>query len=498
MKKLSILFCFILTFFLTGACTKLLDVNPQTGQNTDVDFFKVKQDFDAYIFGAYAELAGSGCCSGVTSWITIAGFASQDLIGVDQLPKPLESFMLPSNNVFQQYGNAFHKVVSRANLILDKLPGSPIDDAEKIVIEGEARFLRGFSHFNLARAFGDIPLLLKPYETSQNNAECTPEDEVWDQVIKDLTEASEKLPTRTDWGPDNLGRATKGTALAYLANAYIYKQDWTNAEKSSQALIMLGEYNLLPDVRDAFSEQTPNNDESIFEIQYRDVTDGNYVWGGQPNAGTILPERTAPRNIGDKYAPAGGWGEQILNRKLADSYEAGDDRRAKLIKIPGEKYKGEKMDDTLFIPLNIVQNRSAFSTKYWLGPQLNAGQTFLGGQNIPVMRYAEFLLNYAEILFELNNPVEAYANLNLVRARAKLSNKPVSTDKETFMTVLMNERRWELNNEPNLWFHYTRTGRAADFLQTVHGVTFNTAWNKFPIPQPDRDQNPRLCQNPGY
>jgi len=114
------------------------------------------------------------------------------------------------------------------------------------------------------------------------------------------------------------------------------------------------------------------------------------------------------------------------------------------------------------------------------------------------MRYAEFLLNYAEILFEKGKSNEAYAQLNLVRKRALLSPRTVSNGKDIFMDDLMNERRWELNFETNLWFHYTRTGTAAKFLLKEHGITMNPAWNKYPIPQPERDQNPNLCQNPGY
>ena len=498
MKKLSSLWFIILTIFSIWSCKKLLDIAPQTGQVTDADFFKTKADFNSFIFGAYAEMAGAFDRTGVSNWIIVPGLVSQDLVGSDEQPKPLAEYMSPSTPTFQEYWAGFFRILTKANLVLDKLPGSTIDNTDKVIIEGEAKFLRGFAYFNLARAFGNVPLLLISYEGSQNNAECTPEDEVWDQVIKDLMEASQQLPTRAGWGADNLGRATKGTALAYLANAYMYKKDWTNATKASTDLITLGEYNLLADVRDVFSEKTPNNNESIFEVQYRNISDGNIVWSGQPNAGSSLAEWTAPRNIGDAYAQAGGWGETIAKRKLADSFEPGDDRRTKLIKIPGEKYKGETMSDTLLIPLNVAQSKSAFSTKYWLGPQLITGVTYLSDQNVPVMRYAEFLLNYAEILFESGKTTEGYMQMNLVRQRAKLPALPASADKPTFITALMKERRHELNFEPNLWFHYTRTGTAADFLQTVYGITMNAAWNKFPIPQPDRDQNPKLCQNTGY
>jgi hypothetical protein len=114
------------------------------------------------------------------------------------------------------------------------------------------------------------------------------------------------------------------------------------------------------------------------------------------------------------------------------------------------------------------------------------------------MRYAEFKLNYAEILFKLNKSTEAYKELNDIRQRALLPAKPVASDSLTFFKDLMNERRWELNFEPNLWFHYTRTGRAADYLLSEHGVTMPAAWYKYPIPQIERDQNPNLCQNTGY
>jgi hypothetical protein len=156
------------------------------------------------------------------------------------------------------------------------------------------------------------------------------------------------------------------------------------------------------------------------------------------------------------------------------------------------------MTDTLLIPLDIAQPHSSFSTKWWRGPQTNLNVSYMHGQNIQMMRYAEFLLNYAEILFKQGKTAQAYQRMNLVRERAKLADLPESTDQTTFMTSLMKERRAELNFEPNLWFHYTRTGTAANFLLTEYNIVMDAKWNKFPVPQLDRDQNPNLCQNTGY
>jgi hypothetical protein len=149
------------------------------------------------------------------------------------------------------------------------------------------------------------------------------------------------------------------------------------------------------------------------------------------------------------------------------------------------------------LPGDPAEATNAFSTKYWRGAKVGPND-LLNPQNTPFFRYSEFLLNYAEILFEQGKATEAYAELNKVRNRAKLPSLEVSSDRETFMRALMDERRWELGMEPNIWFHYTRTGRAAEFLAREYNITFNPIWFKFPIPQKDRNVNPNLCQNEGY
>lgn len=475
------------------ACKEsFLESTPQNGIFTDLTVFKNVTDFDSYIFGAYTELQDVNGYSA----IVIPGYISQDLVAVDEKPKVLGSYLIAGNGSIGGYWSRYYKVVGRSNEILDRLTVAPkaVVDSAGIRIEGEAKFLRGYAYFCLARAFGNIPMPLASYTEAQNSLTCTPESQIWDQVIKDLTDASVKLPRRAGWGSANLGRATRGSALAYLVNAYMYKKDWTNATKASTDLIALGDYKLLPDVRQVFSVKNENTDESIFETQYRVIDNGNYVWSGQPNNGNYLNQSTAPRNLGDTYAPYGGWGEAIMNLKLVAAFEPGDQRRNKLVKTLGETYQGELMSKPVTIPTTIAQANSGFSAKYWLGP----ADTYLGGQNLPQMRYAEFLLNYAEILFEQGKTADAYTHVNAVRQRVGLATLPAQADREVFLTALMKERRAELNFEPNLWFHYTRTGRAVQFLKTEYGLTVSNSVNKFPIPQGERDQNPKLCQNEGY
>jgi tetratricopeptide (TPR) repeat protein len=497
MKKLLITLLILMPAFLFWSCKRnFLESTSRDGTMTDEIAFLTKAGYESYLFGAYSVMQGSSEGHGALQWVVVPGFISQDLLPVDELGKVLPSYLTPGMDVFQNHWGTFYKMIARTNLILDKLPTAPetISEADKTIIEGEAKFIRAFSYFNLARAYGNVPLMLTIYSQDQKALECTPEDQIWDQVISDLNDAAAKLPKRSEWSEANLGRATKGAALAYLANAYMYKKDWTSAKKATEDLMALGEYRLLDNVREVFSKINENTEESIFEVQYRDVEDGDILWSGQPEHGTTAAEYTSPRNIGDTWAPFGGWGEVIMNKKLADSYDPTDDRRKNLLVTVGDTYQGEAMTAPLTVPADIAQKNSAFSTKYWHGPETR----YYSGQNLIQMRYAEVLLNYAEILFELGMHSEAYDQLNLVRNRAKVADKAMSADRETFITDLMKERRWELNFEPNLWFHYTRLDRAGAFLTNEYGITFNTAWNKFPIPQGDRDLNPKLCQNPGY
>jgi tetratricopeptide (TPR) repeat protein len=421
------------------------------------------------------------------------------MFGVAETPiKAITEYMSPSNGDFTGYYKELYKIVASSNLVLSKLPAPEgiLTAAQEKQITAEAKFLRGFGYFLLARAFGDVPMPLTAYNPDQNTISCTPRAQVFAQAIKDMSESAADLPAT--YPAVDKGRVTKGAALAYLANAYMYVTDWEKAKAAHDQLFALNLYALAADPQTPFSTKKKNTAEyqaeNIFEVQYREKADFN--WGSAPEQGHLLEAFTGPRDIGAKFNQWGGWGERLVNIKTANSFEPTDLRRTKMLIKHGESYKGEFMTETLDSPEEWAvnkQTKSAFSTKYWLGPSGNS----LSEQNLPQMRYAEVLLNHAEIQFKRNNPTDAYEYINKVRRRANLLDLPVKTDPVAFMQDLMDERRHELLFEPNLWFHYTRTGTAAKFLLDKHGITMDPRWNLFPIPERDRNVNPNLCAN-GY
>ena len=504
--KLVVIVMALTIFF--AACRKgLLDIQPQDGSLTSESFWKTKKDYDAAIIATYRVMTNTN--AGGDNWITTPNAILNEML-------PNEGFV-ELENQFQtssqlNWWSSFYLMVHRANQPIANIDKGNLTQSEKTVVLAEAKFLRGFAYFNLIRAFGGVPLILLPKSAkdSRDDARAS-EDECWNQVIKDFSDAANGLPVSYDQA--NVGRVTKGAALAYLANAYMYTKNWAKAAEQITAIKALNVYDLMPTPREAFSEKNENNKESLFEIQFTQGFENGWSTDGTGGGGAsnihFLGVQTAPAGIGTDYASGGGWGGFILSNKLAASFETGDKRRVSstvngstvypLILSVNESYQGEAMSKIYTLPTGLVIT-NACCTKYWLGPNsptIPGGSDLGCGQNLIQMRYAEVLLNFSEVLAEQGNLAGAYNELNKIRLRAGLGLKPVS-DKTTFDKDLTIERRHELFWEPNLYFHLARKRQLVNYLKDNYNLIFRDYWYYWPIPQSELDQNKALKQNPGY
>ena len=123
------------------------------------------------------------------------------------------------------------------------------------------------------------------------------------------------------------------------------------------------------------------------------------------------------------------------------------------------------------------------------------------GNDIPILRYPEVLINRAEALNEVNGPTQASINLlNEIRERAGVPLYSLSdfSSKEALRDQILIERGWEF---------FTEGLRRSDLIR--HGIYISSAIARgkplakphhvlFPIPQKEIDANPALVQNPGY
>jgi starch-binding outer membrane protein, SusD/RagB family len=163
----------------------------------------------------------------------------------------------------------------RANVILEQLPRAQrfADERNKARYESEAKFMRAYFNFVLARNFGNPPVVPQLISAvADSRLPNSQPGEIWDLIESDLAFAAANLPE--SWDAANAGRATRYAALSLLAKARLYRAQWLDQpakyQEAIQALepvVTSGQFRLMDDYGDNFRESHQNNAESLFEIQ---------------------------------------------------------------------------------------------------------------------------------------------------------------------------------------------------------------------------------------
>ncbi|WP_207534127.1 RagB/SusD family nutrient uptake outer membrane protein [Desertivirga arenae] len=384
-----------------------------------------------------------------------------------------------TNDRIDELWKEHYIAIDRANIAIDKIPAIDMDGTLRTRLVNEAKFLRGLLYFNLVRLWGEVPLVLHtPASLKQEEIQVakSPVEDVYQQIIQDLSDA-EALPAT--YAGNDIGRATGGAAKALLSKVYLTRQEWAKA--ASKALEVINGpygYALFENFSDVFNVATKNGKEHIFSAQCK----------GGIGLGNRLAASATP--VGIPGITAAGTDEPT---SIAYGlYSANDRRRA----------------TTFFTSLISPTNGRTYTftpkfSKYWDPTSILTPTE--SNQNIPIIRYAEVLLIYAEALNEANATpsAEAYEALNKVirRAFGKAINTPDNTvdianlDKAAFREEVYKQRRLELMFEFQRWFDLIRTKRMISALQVV-GKTASEKHYLFPIPQHEIDLNPKLEQNP--
>ena len=191
-----------------------------------------------------------------------------------------------SDKVTTLWSNCYAGIF-RCNSAIYHLEGASIDASLKFRLLGEVKFLRGYYYFYLVRVFGGVPLLLSPPERDEAGMyERTSLPEVYAQVEADFQYAIAHLPRKSEYLPQDMGRATRGAAMAYLARAIMYQlgtdntnqHSWEEVFEYTDTLIRSGEYMLAPNFATIFEMEGENGPGSVFEIQCKENPAGE-DWG---------------------------------------------------------------------------------------------------------------------------------------------------------------------------------------------------------------------------
>ena len=470
---------YILLLIVFWSCEGVLDKEPLGRLDAD-SFFKTADDAIQVLNAAYQPLMFNNennnffwVFGTVASDNAIAGGdgSRAGIVAIDFFQQT------PRTQELNDYWKLNYKGIIQCNIVIENTPNIDADANLKQQIIGEALFLRAYYHFGLAQVFGAVPLITEIQPPDEVRVPRNTLNEIFTQIIEDCEEASQKLPLQFN-GP-NTGRATRGAALALMAKAYLYLQDWQNVVRVVQQIKALGIYSLVPDYRDNFRKETQNNSESVWEIQHTNLELG---------VGNNLNQWWASKKVTD------GYGFAEVTRDFVDAFEPGDPRLSFTVAQHNEEYFG--------VVYKASFSTTAASPRKYLQAIDEVSQKSDGDINYTAIRYAEVLLWEAEALAELGRLTEAHVPLEEVRARARAqatnpqSALPVITSQNQaeLIDLIRHERRVELGFEMHRFFDLVRWGIAGQVLEHFQPGKHEY----FPIPQTEIDLNPMLEQNPGY
>ncbi|MDR0429229.1 MAG: RagB/SusD family nutrient uptake outer membrane protein [Tannerellaceae bacterium] len=392
----------------------------------------------------------------------------------------MDHINLNESNITETFGisstvwSGCYNIINRSNYVLESLE-KVIDEDKRKQFAGEAKFFRAYAYFQLARLFGSIPIsteVIHDYTTLYGYPRMSIDD-IYDQIVQDLTDAIANLPDHYSVGL-NRGRATRIAALTMLGNVYMTRNDFESAKTHLKHVIDFANANpgilgLEDDVEDIYDSTNANGKEIILAAQfnYGSTIISNYLMSASiPN---IINPSTQDTYIYEDGTPctiksSEGVSILLMTYDLFKKYDQTKDKRFKKLIYNGV-YDAEFTSDAPF-EYRTATNATyiPITLKYYDHQNNYNGLTrYAAGTDNIVYRYADVILMYAECLNETGDLSAAATYLNLVRNRAGLDNIETSSN-EAMSLAIENERLLELCFEGHRWFDLLRTGRLSQIM----------------------------------
>ena len=450
MKNLKTLFVASFAIFaLTVACDdEFLTKEPQAALSGPA--LNNAAGVEGKLISAYSTLSGYGMDGGGTwyysTWAWIFGSISSDdaLKGTDAGDQPEHSFIETYDfNTFNVHNRdkwrSGYWGAARANDVIQSAEAAEdISATRKAEIIGEAKFIRGWQHFEMQKMYRTPKYVgSENFSLDDLDASKVPNSgKIWAQIEQDFADAAAALPATQG----QVGRASKWAAKAYLAKAKIYQSDWSGAEPILMDIINNGPFELVDNFEDNYLVATRNNKESIFEIQYAvssaDTNASNaeiglahpYIapWG-------CCGFLQAPQDLVDFFQTDAN-GLPLLDESWKTNHIT-NPTGANIGQPIGNPSVDPRLDHTLGRPGILFKNHHIMQVDYvrdltYAGPYFSkkhiaepegfgvGGWGNLSANNLRIMRLGHVILWAAEAKMELGKLEESRALINRLRARA--------------------------------------------------------------------------------
>ena len=259
----------LLAIIVFSSCSDFLEETPYN-KITGGNFYTTKEGIKSGVNGVYSTLRGMYIqeyliymCEGPTDiWETFHG------------PEQFKNWSIDATNgSVNSFWNHCYRSINQCNEVLASINNNPLEDLDSDLrkrYKAEVEFIRAHYFYHLVQQFGDIPMPLTPTTTANTVAIKRKAEDVWNQIIADLENASKVLPD--EYAASEYGRVTKYAALHHLARVLLTvnrsKNDLVQALLYAEEVLKNPKFKLEPSHKKLWEITNKQNGEAIFSVLY--------------------------------------------------------------------------------------------------------------------------------------------------------------------------------------------------------------------------------------
>ena len=530
MKKIIFGLILVVTLGLVS-CTDFLEEEPKSEMSTDQNFSAPSHAKSAvnalYRDGAPSFYANGGVYmpQTATEGGFLSGFFDNEYKGQEVICDYSQKLSITSKNIAGSMDGVWdgaYDAISRANTAIKYIPTTPdLDESDATTLIAEAKFFRAFNYFYLVKFFGDVPLILEPYE-SLEDLYTTRESAatIYSQIISDLNDAIAGLPDAAF--TNNGHRITKNTAETVLAHVYlvmsgypVLADNYAAAATAARNVINRGKHSLI--------QNTDFAEGSAYNV-LRTVDDNvGYIYTYEFESGISTNNGRVQTSLPNVASTWGVFTYSITNnayrpvQEYMNVYDPEKDLRVQPHQFFHYSFTYQKDGEEI---TSVFADDKSPAAWIWYDEDaaMSTGQC---GKDFTIYRYAELLLIASEAIAQSEGVTdEAVQYLTDVRARAYTTTPRAEIEaslsglsKQEFIEQVWIERMRELVYDLRTWEDIQRTRKypvtdaanpgVVTFVDVIGatnpwGQTFQEKHLLWPISDNEIQRNPALVQNPGY
>lgn len=478
MRVLTMAFIVSALSFGLYSCQDFLTVYPENQMSSE-EFLQTEKDMEIYCNGFLQRMLPGGL-----------GLCYADANSDNVATRTSTSFLIGDTWRPEDQGGWSWTSLRDVNWFLDNLPRakSNVSEATYNHYEGVGRFWRAYFYYNMVKTFGDVPWYDHELQSTDNEALYKPRDSrefVMDKVLEDLNFASQHCSSDIRVVASST-KISRWVALAFKARVCLFEGTYrkyhtelglqnsankflNEAVSASETLMQESPYGLVKDgdvktqYRSLFTSDDLNTREVIFGVAYKTgVRMHNVTWytlSASAGSSWSMTKQFVNQYLmldGTRFTDKAGY----ETMPYTEEFKNRDNRMAQTLLSPDYVRKVNGVVQPV-APEWGITNTGYEIIKWVIDDDVHIGMT-TSVNSLPLFRFGEVLLNYAEAKAELGEMNEAIWNQTIrpLRERAGV-NGVVPAAYDPYLAA------YYLNQTTDKWILEIRRERAIEMASEL-------------------------------